>query len=306
MRFKVAKLLLACAFWLGDLSFSTRFVIPSNFRVTIQSKEPPTVLDSLYVAMDVMQPIRELALKPWDSHFIIGRPAHSLYVFSEVGIAIRPYPGAVDRLRNYHALWLLYKCFLTMKTERHYRAALCLSYLVQGRAHVFEMGALEFMKKNQHVTEMLPLQSIKSREESKSSLPPSNTVPLDYSGWEDVSGNSTGENSRIKTLIGDFHEAVGMEGFFITLYQTIIDRASRISRTRIADTIFGCQIEGLKIDYHRRPDEGIEEMDYDTVVRGLSFLPIAVVRNRRCAECSFVVLRDGQPKIDGHLRKGTA
>ncbi|KAL9609285.1 MAG: hypothetical protein Q9167_005937 [Letrouitia subvulpina] len=119
---------------------------------------------------------------------------------------------------------------------------------------------------------------------------PSDTKPIDFSRWRDYSEplvNSSIGALPYKTLAGDFYRNINPAQIFVMVYQTIIDRASRPSRTRISETQFRYINQRLTINYHRRPEAGIEEMDYETVVRGLAWLLTALLRNQKFAEITL-------------------
>ncbi|KAI4209427.1 MAG: hypothetical protein LQ351_007656 [Letrouitia transgressa] len=285
------------------------FRIPPEFQIRIFDKQPHPTLPALYVEMDVLQGIQEIALLPFNAPFIIGRESVPLFVYATVGIEMRPHPSSMAVFRNFHALWLLYECCVRMLTEHNIRASQCFSYWKDSPYHAVELGYAGFLKKSEGITDTFQTRDAEfSKIEEKEAEPlPSDTKPIDFSKWRDYSEpliNSSVGALPYKTLVGDFYQDINPAEMFIMVYQAVIDRASRPSRTRIPETQFHYLDQRLTINYHRRPDAGIEEMQYETVVRGLAWLPTALLRNRKFAECSFVIFKEGHPKIDGWIRKG--
>lgn len=285
------------------------FRIPPEFQIRIFDKQPHPTLPTLYVEMDVLQGIQDIALLPFNAPFILGRGSVSLFVYATVGIEMRPHPSSMEVFRNFHALWLLYECFVKMLTEHNIRVCQCFSYWKDSPYHAVELGYAGFLKKREEVADGFQAEDANiSRIEGLEVEPlPSDTKPIDFSRWRDYSEslvNSSVGALPYKTLVGDFYQNINPANIFVMVYQTIIDRAGRPSRIRILETQFRYLNQRLTINYHRRPEAEIEEMEYETVVRGLAWLPTALLMNHKFAECSFVIFKEGYPKIDGWIRKG--
>ena len=311
---------------------SLPFNPPYRLQISLRKIESPLHFPTLDLQFCILEAIKDVSLRPFNSPFHSTQQFNYRFTFSDAVVRIAPHKTAFATFTISNALFQLYKCFVQLMprgSEREIAGRYCFAYWLIKRGEGQERGTMLFQSIHDHVTidehpsdqespqELEIYQPVSDEQQmAAANSTPRAWEPLDFSRWDndmpEISvGTTANSGDSVSIRVGDFFGDIPLHPFFIALYQTIIDRASRVPRSDVEDTLFQCEKDAcrsnpLRIDYHRRPAEGIPKMDYATVIQGIAKLPVLLRRSRggRTQECSFVVFHDRMPVIDGWIRKG--
>lgn len=302
-------------------SISSSIHIPAAFEV--EYEETVGRFDPVQARFCILEAIRDLCLQPFHAPALPRGMQHHIWTWGVTFAEMTASSQSRGRFEISHALWGFYKCFLEMESVlRLWSTGLCRLFWSQGEQQQ-DLGTVKFTRgppglENATVsrqsasistsTQSLPQASpvtdpnlIERFDELLSPLPDP-SIPINTSSWNSTS--VTG-NNNIFTVVGDYHDIIPPDSAFIAVYETMIDRASSAPRLRrISDTTFQSIRGHLSINYHRRPDEGVEQVEYETLILGLEDLNRQLYIHRHSFfECSYVIHKSGRPVIDGWTRR---
>ncbi|KAL9046639.1 MAG: hypothetical protein Q9214_000576, partial [Letrouitia sp. 1 TL-2023] len=258
--------------------------IPATFKVEYEETVGRT--DPIQARFCVLEAIRDLCIQPFHGPALPNAMRHHVWVWA-VTYAEMTASSQSRRFEVSHALWGFYKCFLKIESV--------LQLWSTGSCRLFwsqrELGTVKFThgppglenatmsKQSASVpfsTQVLPQaslvtgQSLVQRFNELHFPPPDSSVPINTSSWN---LSSVVGNNEVVTAVGDYHDIVPPNSAFIAIYETMIDRASSVPRLRtVPDTTFESIRGHLRVNYHRRPERGVEQIQYETLIRGLEDL----------------------------------
>lgn len=302
-------------------SFLSSIHIPAAFEV--EYEETVGRVDPVQARFCILEAIRDLCLPPFHAPALPRGMQHHVWTWGVTFAEMTASSQSRGRFEVSHALWGFYKCFLKMESIlRLWSTGSCRLFWSLGEQQR-DLGTVKFTHGPPgldnatiprqstlipNAAQVLPQASLvtgKNLIERFSELPsppPGSSIPINTSSWNSTSVIG---NNNIFTAVGDYHDIIPPDSAFIAVYETMIDRASSAPRPRrIPDTTFESVRGHLNVNYHRRPKQGVEQIEYESLIRGLEDLnrQLYIHRHSFC-ECSYVIHKSGRPVIDGWMRR---
>ena len=307
-----------------EVSILGAFPVPDDFRMSLQTDPRGRYTLSRSSILRIgLYAMRRVALDGWTDR-VVERD-YSLPLFAETTVAVEAIPPYRGEFQNRVFMWGLAVCTTLLVQEGNFVEQFCYLGLGYPR-NKHNVGIISYVNTTRvdppaaiplesNITQIAPQSSSSSNQISRREVfngGPTAFVPeaLDYSGWNSTASSiedySTDKNGKITVMAGDWGEQLVDLKLFVTVFESLIDRASKPDRiSSIPDYTYTSEAAKIRINHHPRPEPGLPLPPYEVIAVGLGKLPGTMNVSGVFRECQFVMFLDGRPLVDGYVKLNT-